>query len=344
MCRRQMVRRGFTLIELLVVIAIIAILVALLLPAVQQAREAARRSSCKNNMKQLGLALHNYHDVHKVFPPALIGSGRYNNSSYYSGNTLVKNTTGWQMILPYLEQAPLYDQFNSNEAAVNNSPYGLPQAPVNSNNARLVGTVIPTLECPSHDESGPAGAYSSSWYGRTQYTRRTSYLFCTGVFTDYNAPWHLYKSDYRQGAFGNDGAARIRDLRDGTSSTTLIGEAWGGSGYKVSHAYGPFGLSGIHTSVHGRVVSAYASSTQACTNPSLSICYTTGNYPARFGINADYYQNGTDKTYAWGFGSGHTGGAQFVFGDGNVKFLSENIDYKTFCLLNYIHDGQVTSF
>ncbi len=344
MSGQRMKQRGFTLIELLVVIAIIAILVALLLPAVQQAREAARRSSCKNNLKQLGLALHNYHDVHRVFPPALLSSGRYNSTSYFSGNTRVSNTTGWQMILPYLEQAPLYDQFNFNEASVNSNPYGTAQQPLNSNNAALLGTVISTLECPSHDSAGPSGTYSSSFYNRTQYTRRTSYLFCTGVFTDYNAPWQLYKSDYRQGAFGNDGAAKMRDIKDGTSNTTLIGEAWGGTGYKTSHAYGPFGMSGIHTSVHGRVVSSGVSSTGSCTNPNLSICYTVGNYPVRYNINGDFYQNGTNKTYAWAFGSGHTGGAQFVFGDGNVRFLSENMDYKTFCLLNYIHDGQVTSF
>ena len=94
-------RRGFTLIELLVVIAIIAILVALLLPAVQQAREAARRSSCKNNMKQLGLALHNYHDVHSCFPPGSFGNA---NSS---------RATNWRAsILPFIEQGPAYDQIN----------------------------------------------------------------------------------------------------------------------------------------------------------------------------------------------------------------------------------------
>ena len=98
---------GFTLIELLVVIAIIAILVALLLPAVQQAREAARRSSCKNNLKQLGLALHNYHDVHRVFPPAQL-RGRNSSTGIEYGNA-----ASWgAMLLPFIEQAPLYDQMN----------------------------------------------------------------------------------------------------------------------------------------------------------------------------------------------------------------------------------------
>ncbi|MHC4879918.1 MAG: type II secretion system protein, partial [Planctomycetota bacterium] len=91
-------RRAFTLIELLVVIAIIAILVALLLPAVQSAREAARRSQCKNNMKQMGIALHSYHDTYNVLPPALMNSGRYNNGSHYnpaSNGNGVMNIPGW---------------------------------------------------------------------------------------------------------------------------------------------------------------------------------------------------------------------------------------------------------
>ena len=106
-------RRGFTLIELLVVIAIIAILIALLLPAVQQAREAARRSVCQNNLKQIGLALHNYHDVHRTFPPGWIGveSGVVN----FEG----ESGFGWgAFILPYVDQAPLYQSFDFDESMV----------------------------------------------------------------------------------------------------------------------------------------------------------------------------------------------------------------------------------
>ena len=100
-------RRGFTLIELLVVIAIIAILIALLLPAVQQAREAARRASCKNNLKQIGLALHNYHDVHSAFPSGWIGVTNEQPS------VLGASGFAWgTMVLPYLDQGPLYGKFN----------------------------------------------------------------------------------------------------------------------------------------------------------------------------------------------------------------------------------------
>ena len=93
-------RGGFTLIELLVVISIIAVLVAILLPAVQQAREAARASQCRNNLKQWGIALHSYHETHSVFPPALLNSGRYNSPAFYSNGNSVLNTTGWVLLLP----------------------------------------------------------------------------------------------------------------------------------------------------------------------------------------------------------------------------------------------------
>jgi len=328
--------RGFTLIELLVVIAIIAVLIALLLPAVQQAREAARRTECKNKLKQLGLALHNYHDTYNTFPAAIYSSGRYNNGGYFT-NSGIKNITGWQMILPFMDQAALYNQFDFNQLMVNSNAYSHNTATANATNFQLCATPIPLLECPSHPDSGPGGAASSStYYFRSAETRRTSYAMNTGVFTDYNASWPTTRGDYRQGPFGNDGAARMRDFTDGTSNTALVGESWGGGAYKTSTHYGPWGLTGTHTSVHGRVVSSGINST--CTNPSIDACYTP--YAAQWNINADYLADGTKRAYAWAYVSGHTGGAQFLLGDGAVNFLSENIDFKTFCVINYLHDGQ----
>jgi prepilin-type N-terminal cleavage/methylation domain-containing protein len=150
------VRQAFTLIELLVVIAIIAILIALLLPAVQQAREAARRSQCKNNLKQLGLALHNYHDVFRIFPqgnfPSVqnVGGGRFglsNVSPYYGFSVQT-------MLLPYMDQSPLYNQINFNLIALDNST---PAVPGGKTNSALRSTKIPGLLCPSDRPSISAG-------------------------------------------------------------------------------------------------------------------------------------------------------------------------------------------
>jgi prepilin-type N-terminal cleavage/methylation domain-containing protein len=285
--KRLLKNQGFTLIELLVVIAIIAILIALLLPAVQQAREAARRTQCKNYLKQWGLALHNYHDTFNTFPAALYQSGRYNNPTYYSGNTKVANVTGWFMLLPYIEQSSLYNQYNFNQRAVtSDGGYGLAQLALSATNAALVITPIPALECPSHPEAGPKTAQASTFYERINGTRQTSYLMASGVFTDYDSPWPSKSADYRQGTFGNDGAAKMRDLVDGTSNTTVVGEAWGGGRYKTSSSYGPWGLSGIHTSVHGRVVSV-ALGSAGCATPADAGCYSVSNYPVQWKINAD---------------------------------------------------------
>ncbi len=333
---RSRLKRGFTLIELLVVIAIIAILIALLLPAVQQAREAARRTQCKNNLKQWGLALHNYHDVANVFPAALLSSGRYNSTTYYTGNTAVKNVPGWIMLLPYIEQGNLYAQFDANLPASGSNPYGLPLQGNDAGvtNAPVTSARVAELECPS---SPTAGETSSSnpggqgFYDRDE-ARRTNYLFATGVFTDYNAPWKAYGGDIRRGMFGNDGAAKIRDIKDGTSNTIAIGESIGGT-YKTSTSYGPWGLQGLHTCCHGRVVS---NSTTA-----VAVANTNVNsYERDWSINSAWQGRDDGKTYAWVFGSVHTGGAQFLMADGSSRFISENIDYRTFVLLNYIRDGQ----
>ena len=145
-------RRGFTLIELLVVIAIIAILVALLLPAVQQAREAARRASCKNNLKQWGVALHNYHDTHGVFPPALLNSGRY--SGGFARNGPTRNTTGWTMLMPQIEEGNRFRQWNFSAGASGSNPRAGGPTPNDSTNRRLWDSHPEAFFCPSHPQGG----------------------------------------------------------------------------------------------------------------------------------------------------------------------------------------------
>lgn len=339
-------KRGFTLIELLVVIAIIAILIALLLPAVQQAREAARRTQCKNNLKQWGLALHNYHDTFNIFPPALNGSGRYNSAAFYSGGNVVQNTTGWTFLLPYIEQAAAYNLYNFNTTGSLSNPYGMPIAqPVGVNpNVAITSMKLPALECPSHPQAGEVSTQNptnqADFYTREN-ARRTSYGFNTGSMTDYSAGHTAYNGDIRQGAFGNGGAARLRDLTDGTTQTILIGEAWGGGRYKTSSSFGPWGLTGTHTCCH--IYTPSSSSTVI----SLATLTDANQYGPRFRPNTDYTlaTSGTPdplkRQYAWGYGSGHTGGIQVTLGDGSSRFISENIDMLIFWQLNYIHDGAV---
>lgn len=326
---RLRLERGFTLIELLVVIAIIAILVALLLPAVQQAREAARRTQCRNHLKQVGLALTNYHDAHRAFPPAMINSGRFESFPFYSNGNRVLNTTGWTLLLPQLEMANVYNRYDFSQCSTQSAWGGMPVAGNEFVNSDLLGTAVQVFECPSDTEAGTISTHlpaSSNLYSRMN-ARRISYLFATGQFTDWDHPWQETAGDIRRGAFGNNGAARLRDITDGSSNTILVGESHGGLSRKTSPNFGPWGLTGTHTCCHGRVLSGSAASVDP---DEFS--------DQRWAINAAWDSDG--RSYAWGFGSSHSGGAQFLLGDGSVRFLADEIDYRTFCLLNYIQDGQ----
>ncbi len=313
-------RSAFTLIELLVVIAIIAILIALLLPAVQQAREAARRSQCRNNLKQMGLALHNYHDTHNIFPPALIGSGRYTSVPF------VLNTTGFVLILPFLEQTTLYNIYNFSLPASISNPNGRPLAGgVTTSNANrpVYSQKLATYLCPSEYHTDivvtASANVASDFYERNQ-CARSNYLFASGDVTDYSGPWGTIATTVK-GAFGNDGAARSRDIIDGMSNTILAGES---RMMHTSTAYGPYWGCGTHTCCHGYTPNA---------------TYNV-NYP--YGNCAD---NAARKCqYAWGFGSHHTGGAHFLLGDGAVRFISDSVHFlDVFQPLNRIADGKVIS-
>jgi prepilin-type N-terminal cleavage/methylation domain-containing protein len=330
-------RLGFTLVELLVVIAIIGILVALLLPAVQAAREAARRSQCGNNLKQQGLALHNYHDTYKVFPPALIGSGRYNNPAYHLARGGVKNTTGWTLLLPFMEQQATHARYNFNVCSSSSNPYSQNVMGDDMMNDGLYNIRLEVLECPTHPQAGELSDYlpgSNDFYSRRK-ARRSSYFFNTGQATDYDSPYDSnefnagWSNEKRRGVFGNDGAAKVATVTDGTSTSIATGEGAGGR-FKTSHHYGPWGLTGTHTTIHGRIV---------CTLTNNQLAPTPAEV-RDWHINAAYNNDALGRSYAWGWNSLHPAGAQFCFCDGSTRFLSETMDYLLFCRLIFPQDTE----
>ena len=203
-----MQRRGFTLVELLVVIAIIGVLVALLLPAVQQAREAARRMSCTNNMKQLALAAHNYHDTFHNFPPGYVDPGS-NHPGFPN-----RNYWGWgALLLPFIEQTALYDQIDFRYQWINESNSapnaGLSLIPLAG--FRCPSDISPDLN-PDHNESATSN-YIASYGNKNIHSN------------------HLESSDDR-GMFTRNSDVAMRDATDGTSNTILFGERHGDTGTK----------------------------------------------------------------------------------------------------------------
>ncbi len=294
-------RRGFTLIELLVVIAIIAVLIALLLPAVQQAREAARRSQCKNNLKQLGLAIHNYHDSIGTLPIGYAGD--------VTGRGLVKG------VLPYIDQAPLFNAWNES-IGYNTEP-----------NQTTVSRVRQTVHtCPSDTPAQwyngiPQYNYAPN-YGNTTITRQPS---LNGVAF---SPAPFYFDDN-----AGDPAVcyRLRDITDGTSNTLMMmevrqgpiatdlrGLTWWGPGSGVTAAYTP-------NSPTPDMMNVFC-----MTTPSLP-CTQTGNVGNSPASNGAFYVSR----------SKHTGGVHTLMCDGAVRFVSNNIDINTWRFLSTMQGGEI---
>ena len=295
-------RTGFTLIELLVVIAIIAILIALLLPAVQQAREAARRTQCRNNLKQLGLALHNYHDTFNILP---VCGPACPNLAVPLGN----KRWGWAvMLLPYMDQAPLYNLFNFSRASWEGSNFQYLQQPQRG------------FLCPSDPYSDPL---------------REEEFFAAPTWAVAQADYATVIGDYQNTsgvgqtpAYGNVGcnaevrgmmgrwswSARLRDVPDGLSNTFCIGEAIGAACITQN-----WGVQSFGTTAH----------------------------PINY-LNSSLLQTlPTQANPRWdesiGFRSLHTGGTHFLMGDGSVRFVSDNIDGATYRALASRMGGETVS-
>ncbi len=281
--------RGFTLIELLVVIAIIAVLIALLLPAVQSAREAARRTQCVNNLKQMGLALHNYHDALSVFPPGYIAASRF-----IDGET--DTSPGWSwasMILPQLDQAPLYSSIN----------VWLPiQAPANTTGTQ---TILSAFLCPS-DQLPPGGTYPvTDGLGNTVATvAPSSYAASTGSDAA-DVALGLNNDGSGNGPFYRNSSVRVASIIDGTSQTILLLErAWGDTeGTWTGAVPGGVVMRGAFNPCPG---SAYATYLAPCLV--LAHCHLLNT-------NADT-DSGLDDPSSF-----HPGGANALFADGSVHFF-----------------------
>ncbi len=300
--------RGFTLIELLVVIAIIAVLIALLLPAVQQARESARRTQCKNHLKQFGLSLHNYHDTFLAFPPGAVRR-YYTPPAYPScGGSWCTSMMSWgTRILPYMDQSSLYSQVNFEIEPGMTAP---------NTNLRL--KAIPAFRCPSDPGRGSSTAYAPS-----------NYMACIGDTTrdrQQNATW--------KGVLDTNSNSSIRDVTDGTSNVMVLSEI------RVGHpadqtqnpsATGVCPAPGAITNPSTRGYSwmyadrapTYAFSTLYPPNSNLQECW----------LNSDYIMGGAR--------SFHTGGVHVLLIDGSVRFVGDNLDQTTWIRLGNKSDGAV---
>ena len=315
---QRLSNRGFTLIELLVVIAIIAILVALLLPAVQQAREAARRTQCKNNLKQIGLALHNYHDVHLAFPPGVVKTACLSATAPNCAAGDVgreHNGIGWMtFLLPYIDQAPLYNALSADFTGRWSGGSGT-----------LPATIIDSFICPSD----PSDGFNAEWsQGKSNYVGniangRTGAGHgevdgqTNGSSNIANFPAQFAPDEVGNGLFYSNSKVRIRDITDGTSNSLAVLERSGLT---------PAG-----------VVTTAAIWIGNQNNRGMNQIW--GRTPSRTDTGSSNHINGTNMNFA--AGSAHVGGGQFLLCDGAVRFISENIAISTYADLAHISDGQV---
>lgn len=313
----NMKRRGFTLIELLVVIAIIAVLISLLLPAVQSAREAARRAQCVNNLSQLGLAINNYESAHYVFPPGVI------NATGPIDNLPKGSHFNWiTQLLPYFEQKSAQRHFNFN--------VGL----YDPHNLTVRGVTISTLMCPSD---------AGSWRGMTVGVDRIATSSYAANYHDTEAP--VDKTN--KGVFYLNSATRLEEIQDGSSYTIFLGE------HKTAADLG--WASGTSATLRNTGHPVNASSGFPPLIASDGTAAGAPNFTGIPGSNDEVEPIATQKNetpdqarlrfqrFCGGYSSSHPGGSNFCFGDGSVRFLKNTLQPQIFNRLGNRADGELIS-
>jgi prepilin-type N-terminal cleavage/methylation domain-containing protein/prepilin-type processing-associated H-X9-DG protein len=327
--------RAFTLVELLVVIAIIGVLVALLLPAVQAAREAARRSQCSNHLKQLGLALHNYHDTYKTFPPMSSGTNNAD-TAWPSGSwksNLERHSTFF-FLLPFMEQKPLYDQIQAGPPEGGMAGF-VPQGPHGLQNYSLYRVKIPAYLCPSDTMADRGG-----WVADQAAISYAASLGDSTIGADGTWNPSFVGSSLTRGAFGHRVGNTMADIRDGTSNTLAFSE---------NTTYSP----NAHGKIHGHYVIVSSGTFRA--NPSICMAARGPNgrlvgtlpgshhrdgeawasgYPMICGFTSILPPNAPSCAVGageWQEGifsadSYHPGGVNATMMDGSVRFVSDTIN------------------
>ncbi len=337
---RMKPRQGFTLIELLVVIAIIGVLIALLLPAVQQAREAARRIQCTNNFKQLGLALHNYHSAHGSFPPGHIWSGVGSPSVFANS----QNTPWFVLMLPFVEQGVLANSFNYDIGAEGPLSAG-PLVPGLDANLTVCTTKMSVFQCPSDERRTYTlnPNYAGPKYGNAPFVfTKGNYAVSWG-----NTGWRqniagTFALQHRASAFGHNMNISMATITDGTSTTVFAAEVLQGAQYDVRGMMWstvPGGCS-FMTRFTPNAYNDYLNQRSGgdfLNNAPTLFCTPE---PVR-GLNC--FPGASDSDAFSGSRSRHPGGVNAMMGDGSVRFVKNTISSQIWIGVNTISGGEVIS-